>query len=81
MLGVFTACDEEGRQGLRGQAEVQTWILSGSKYGFAHLVDGDIILWSIEALRTVSWRHLNVSFDCTEVTILPRFWHMAHSYL
>lgn len=56
-------------------------ILSGSKYGFTQLVDSDIILWSIEALRTVSWKHLNVSFDCTEVTILPKFWNMAHSYL
>ena len=81
MLGVFTVCDKEGREGLRGQAEVQTRILSGSKYGFAQLVDGDIILWSIEALRTVSWRHLKISFDCTEVASLPKFWHTARSYL
>lgn len=43
------------RQGLRGQAEGSNLDSEWLKYGFAQLADGGIILWSIEALRTVSW--------------------------
>lgn len=71
MLEFSAACDEEGRQGLRGQAEVQTWILSvASKYGLhiwwmvtypCQLKPSELCLEASQCLSGLG----------TEVTILP----------